>query len=107
MKAVIRQAKSQCPDTKIIASGYSQGAEVVHNALSDASVTSLVSGAVLFGDPDSRKPVGTLPDSHVQRFCVPGDIICETGILIVDASHLSYVIYAEQAANAARRFAGM
>jgi hypothetical protein len=107
MKALIQQAKLQCPDTKIIASGYSQGAEVVHDALSDASVTSLVSGAVLFGDPDSKKPVGTLPDIQVKRFCVPGDIICETGVLIVDASHLSYVIYAEEAAKAARQFAGI
>jgi len=107
MKSLIRQAKYQCPGTKIIASGYSQGAEVVHNALSDASVTSLISGAVLFGDPDTKKAVGTLADSQVKRFCVAGDIICETGILIVDASHLSYIIYAEEAANAAQQFAGV
>ena len=93
MKSLIKQAKAQCPDTKIIASGYSQGAEVVHNALSDPSITSLVGGAVLFGDPDTRKPVGTLSDKLVKRFCVPGDVICETGILIVGPSHLSYVVY--------------
>ena len=107
MQSLIKQAKAQCPNTKNIASGYSQGAEVVHYALSDPSVTSLVSGAVLFGDPDSKKPVGTLPASQVKRFCVPGDIICETGILIVDASHLSYIVYANQAASAARGFAGV
>jgi cutinase len=107
MASLIQQAKSQCPDTKIIASGYSQGAEVVHNALSSTSIAGLVSGAVLFGDPDSKKAVGALPDGQVKRFCVPGDIICETGILIVDASHLSYVVYAGQAANAARGFAGV
>lgn len=107
MKSLIQQARSQCPSTRIIASGYSQGAEVVHNALSDSSIAGLVSGAVLFGDPDSKKSVGALPDSQVKRFCVPGDIICETGILIVDASHLSYVVYADQAAAAARGFAGV
>ena len=79
----------------------------MHNALSDPSVTSLVSGAVLFGDPDTRKPVGTLSNSLLKRFCVPGDVICETGLLIVGPSHLSYVIYADEAAAAARGFAGL
>ncbi|KIV98786.1 uncharacterized protein PV09_09438 [Verruconis gallopava] len=107
MKSLIQQARSQCPDTKIIASGYSQGAEVVHNALSDSSIASLVSGAILFGDPDTKKSVGALPDDRVQRFCVHGDIICETGILIVDASHLSYFFYAKQAAAAAIDLSGV
>lgn len=107
MRTLIKRAKSQCPNTKIIASGYSQGAEVVHNALSDASVANLVSGAVLFGDPDSRENVGLLPTNQVKRFCVPGDLICETGLLIVTASHLSYLLFADEAAAAARGFAGL
>lgn len=107
MASLIQQSKSQCPSSKIIASGYSQGAEVVHDALSTASIAALVDGAVLFGDPNSKNPVGALPDDQVKRFCVPGDLICETGALIVDASHLSYALYASQAASAARGFAGV
>lgn len=53
MADLVTQAVADCPDSKVIMSGYSQGAQLVHNAaeLMDASVTAQVAGTVLFGDP--------------------------------------------------------
>lgn len=44
-----RQAMAQCPDTKLTLSGYSQGAQLVHNAaeMLSADTTAFVSSAVV------------------------------------------------------------
>lgn len=49
----IEEAYSKCPNTKLVASGYSQGGQIVHNAaaLLPANVGSWISSVVLFGDP--------------------------------------------------------
>lgn len=43
----------QCPSSKIVMSGYSQGGQLVHNAakLLPASTVAAVSSVVIFGDP--------------------------------------------------------
>lgn len=52
----MQQTMKQCPKTKLVVSGYSQGCQVVHNAfqilLSDRAATKFVNSVVLFGDPD-------------------------------------------------------
>lgn len=42
-----------CPSTKVVMSGYSQGGQIVHNAvkLLPAATLAKVSSAVIFGDP--------------------------------------------------------
>jgi hypothetical protein len=52
----IEAAKSQCPDTKMIASGYSQGCQIVHNAVSEleATTASWINSVLLFGDPSMQ-----------------------------------------------------
>lgn len=44
---------SQCPETQVIISGYSQGGQLVHNAaeLLPTEVTETIAAAVIFGDP--------------------------------------------------------
>lgn len=51
--AQITQAYNSCPNTKLVASGYSQGGQLVHNALGllPADIASWVSKVVIFGDP--------------------------------------------------------
>ena len=44
MQQLAEQAKRQCPDTKIVLSGYSQGGIVVHNAAKKLSATPLAGG---------------------------------------------------------------
>lgn len=53
MAQLTQQAVQQCPQSKVLMSGYSQGSQVVHNAAAmlPADVSSKVAGAVLFGDP--------------------------------------------------------
>lgn len=55
---------TQCPDTKVVMAGYSQGGQLVHNAakMLPASTTSKVMAAVIFGDPGTLSPPLRLPN---------------------------------------------
>jgi cutinase len=100
MADLVSQALSQCPSTKIIVSGYSQGAMVVHNAFQTGLSADKVAGAVLFGDPFKRMAVGDLSKDNVKQFCGASDQICggggDGGAI---GSHLSYGSSADAAAT--------
>jgi cutinase len=53
MAMFAEKAVQQCPSTKVVLSGYSQGAQQVHGALLNLQedTTSKVAAAVTFGDP--------------------------------------------------------
>jgi cutinase len=108
MASLVKQALSQCPNTKVVVSGYSQGAEVVHNAMSTQGLKSgQVAAAVLFGDPDMSSSVANIPKGNVMENCAFGDVICEMGVLIVTAAHLTYGAYAGAAAQFAIKATGL
>ncbi|EUC30726.1 carbohydrate esterase family 5 protein [Bipolaris zeicola 26-R-13] len=108
MAALVKQAKSLCPNTKVIVSGYSQGAMVVHNAFNKGLSAEDVSGAVLFGDPLKRTAVGKLPTDKVKQFCGTADQICGGGgDGGATGSHISYGSSAEAAATFAIQAAGL
>ncbi|KAI9708040.1 MAG: hypothetical protein M1820_004244 [Bogoriella megaspora] len=88
---LISQTRTKCPKTKLSVSGYSQGAQVVHNAASQLSAadTAFVNSVILFGDPDNGKPVGKIPSYKVSTDCHAGDNICAGGETILEP-HLSY-----------------
>ncbi|KAK4546319.1 hypothetical protein LTR36_001996 [Oleoguttula mirabilis] len=100
LATLVGTAQSQCPNTKLVLSGYSQGGELVHKAAAmlSASETSFVNSVVIFGDPDNGKPVGSIPSSKVLIICHVGDDICLGGDLVL-APHLTYSINAQQAAS--------
>jgi len=100
MAQIIQQAYAKCPNTKLVASGYSQGGQIVHNsaALLPATVGSWISSIVLFGDPDDGQPIPNVPASKVDTYCHPDDNICVNGDLILPA-HLTYGLDAEAAAD--------
>lgn len=91
MARLVAATKSACPSSRIILSGYSQGAMVVHNALERQGVNSAdIAGAVLFGDPLLRRgSVGSLPANKVKQFCASGDAVCEGGGFGITPAHLS------------------
>ncbi|OJJ31632.1 hypothetical protein ASPWEDRAFT_698165 [Aspergillus wentii DTO 134E9] len=104
MAKLVKQALQQCPDTKVVLGGYSQGSMVVHNAansLSDGQVTA----AVLFGDPFKMLNVGKLSSDKVKEFCAAGDPVCENGFNVI--AHLSYGGEAKTAAQFLVQAAGV
>lgn len=58
MAELVEQAVSECPGSNVIMSGYSQGAQLVHNAaeILPSDVTAQVAGVVMFGDPSKFSP---------------------------------------------------
>ncbi|KAJ0123001.1 cutinase precursor [Diaporthe amygdali] len=95
-------ANTQCPSTKIVLSGYSQGGQLVHNAAnllaSNQAVVNQVAAVLIYGDPDDGDPVGTIPSSKVKIICHEGDNICEGGILVLPP-HTNYQIDANAGAQ--------
>lgn len=105
MDKLIDQALAQCPDTKVVVAGYSQGAMVVHSAKPSSSK---VAGAILFGDPLKRSYVGDLPMTSVKQFCGTSDAICGGGgDGGATGGHISYGSSAEAAAEFAIQVAGL
>jgi len=100
MASLVSQAASQCPSTKIVMSGYSQGGQLVHNAAKtlSSSLTAKVSAVVIFGDPDNGQAVGSIPASKVDIICHVGDNICQGGDLVLEP-HLTYSLDAGSAAS--------
>ncbi|OOF99354.1 carbohydrate esterase family 5 protein [Aspergillus carbonarius ITEM 5010] len=104
MASYVKQALQQCPSTKVVLGGYSQGSMVVHNAANSLSAGQL-SGAVLFGDPLKMEGVGKLSSSKVKEFCASGDPVCENGFNVM--AHLSYGADAKEAASFLVQAAGL
>jgi len=100
MAKLVKQALSECPNTKVVVSGYSQGGMVVHNAFSAQGLTSTqVAAAVLFGDPMNVRAVGNLPAAKVKQYCASGDSVCEGGGFAIMPAHTSYGNNADAAAD--------
>ena len=106
MAESVKKARSKCPNTKIILSGYSQGAMVAHNAFQQGVSSADISGAVLFGDPLKTMKVGDLAADKVKEFCGTQDSICGTGQSPA-GGHLSYGSVADEAASFAIQAAGL
>ncbi|KAJ5170389.1 uncharacterized protein N7500_003172 [Penicillium coprophilum] len=104
MAKLVEQALSQCPKTKILLGGYSQGAMVVHNAASSLAAGQ-VAAAVLFGDPLKAQSVGKLASDKIKEFCHIGDPVCLNGANAM--AHITYGTDAEAAAQFLVEAAGM
>ncbi|KAF3025490.1 separase/separin [Neopestalotiopsis sp. 37M] len=100
MASLVTQAMTQCPDTKVVMAGYSQGGQLVHNAakMLPASTSSKVAAAVIFGDPNNGDAVQGVSSANTKVICHTGDNICAHGDLIL-APHLTYGRDADTAAS--------
>ncbi|KAJ8069602.1 hypothetical protein OCU04_000040 [Sclerotinia nivalis] len=99
MANLTNTAAAKCPSAKLVLSGYSQGAQVLHNAAKTLStaVTARIAAVVMFGDPDNGQAVGTVPTSKVLSICHNQDIICTK--LGWFTTHLTYSEDAQTASD--------
>ena len=99
MVSLAQQAKSKCPNTKVVLSGYSQGAMVVHNSLGKLDGAD-VAAVVVFGDPLNGTPFKGVDKTSALEVCGSSDFLCDRAgsDLRVNGSHLSYTSSAKEAA---------
>ncbi|TRX90900.1 hypothetical protein FHL15_008105 [Xylaria flabelliformis] len=91
-KDLISKAASQCPSSKLVISGYSQGAALVHAAAKQltAAVAAKVAAAVTYGDTRKKQDNSAIPNIDASRtliLCHDGDLVCEGSLIVTDAHH--------------------
>ncbi|KAI8931309.1 hypothetical protein NX059_011651 [Plenodomus lindquistii] len=98
-------AQQKCPNTAIVAGGYSQGAALIAGSVSRLSPTvrNQVKGVVLFGytkNQQNRGAIPNYPSANLRVYCAFGDLVCD-GTLTITPAHLTYN---DEAAGEAPRF---
>lgn len=94
MADILNAMATQCPDSVILAGGYSQGAAVSHRAIEslDPAVKNQIAGVILYGDTQNTQDKGQIPTFDTAKtkiICAPGDLVCD-GTLTILPPHLSY-----------------
>nr|Q9Y7G8.1 RecName: Full=Cutinase pbc1; AltName: Full=Cutin hydrolase; Flags: Precursor [Pyrenopeziza brassicae]CAB40372.1 cutinase [Pyrenopeziza brassicae] len=100
MAGIVEGTVQNCPNAKIVMSGYSQGGQLVHNAAAmlPAATMAKISSLVIFGDPNDGKPIANADPSKVMVVCHPGHNICDGRDLVL-VEHLTYSRDAVEAAT--------
>ncbi|CAO2653017.1 Nn.00g024280.m01.CDS01 [Neocucurbitaria sp. VM-36] len=102
---LFNEANTKCPNSTVVAGGYSQGSAVIAGAIPKLSTTvrAQVKGVVFFGYTQNQQNGGGIPSypqEDLKVFCAAGDEVCN-GTLIITPAHLSY---GDEAAGEASQF---
>ncbi|KAF2712569.1 carbohydrate esterase family 5 protein [Pleomassaria siparia CBS 279.74] len=102
MQNTLLDMAAQCPDSIIVAGGYSQGAAVSHRAIEDLdpAVQDQIAGVILYGDTQKQQDNDQIPNFPVDKImiiCQPGDLVC-LGTLTILPAHLTYGQRADEGA---------
>ena len=110
MAMLAREARLQCPGTKIVLAGYSQGARCLHGALEKSERPfngGDVAAVVAFGDPlnGKERSFKGVEREDVLQVCGDSDDRCQEGQvdLWVHGGHVSYGRTAEDVAEWIRK----
>ncbi|KAL7624964.1 hypothetical protein AAE478_004178 [Parahypoxylon ruwenzoriense] len=92
---LLLSAAATCPDSKIVAGGYSQGAALTHRAIEGlpTEVKNKIVGVVTFGDTQTWQDGGRIRNFDANRtliICNSGDAVC-IGTLYVFPVHFDYI----------------
>lgn len=105
MAMLAREARRQCPDTKIVLAGYSQGARCIHGALEKSEHPvdgNMISAVVAFGDPlNGQNSFKDVRREKVLQVCGDSDDRCQAGQVDqwVHGGHVSYGQTAKEVAR--------
>ncbi|KAK0623684.1 cutinase [Immersiella caudata] len=81
MQVLLANAAIYCPQSKIVAAGYSQGAAIAHRAIESLPeyVKNRIAGVVTFGDTQALQDGGRIKNYPIERtmiICNAGDLVC-------------------------------
>jgi cutinase len=89
-------AATKCPDTVILASGWSLGAAILILSIQDLpkNIQDRIGGALFYGDllyKSNETAIPNFPTTKTMRVCSTKDSVCRPGDeLTIGAGHMSY-----------------
>jgi cutinase len=103
MLKTLTDMMEQCPDSTIVAGGYSQGSAVNHRAIEQLSAAQMdrIAGVVLYGDTQKQQDndqIPGFPQDKTKIICANGDLVC-VGTLVITPAHLTYGRDAQEGAD--------
>ncbi|KAK4184633.1 putative cutinase 1 [Podospora australis] len=95
MQQLLTTAATYCPQSKIVAAGYSQGAAITHRAIESLPliIKARIAGVVTFGDTQTLQDglrIREFPLEKTLIICNTGDVIC-AGYMWVVPVHFYYL----------------
>ncbi|KAK4215090.1 cutinase-domain-containing protein [Rhypophila decipiens] len=97
MQVLLANAAIYCPQSKIVAAGYSQGAAITHRAVEALPqyVKDRIAGIVTFGDTQALQDGGRIKGYALEKtliICNQGDLVCLGTAYIAPTHFPSYYL---------------
>jgi len=97
-EGIFNKAYTKCPNSKVVATGYSQGTAVLYNSIEklSAAVQKQITGVTLYGYTANVPNKGVIPNfpaAKTKVFCsdsLGADGVCTALEIDVNAAHLDY-----------------